>query len=465
MEKSGPTPSWPAGPAGAAKEEHLLLLRNATTSGLLLDIHTFWFVSVYFWSQNVRDSRSPSYLAVSQAGGLVGGVWGKRDLRCCFYHPPWQLGWTQRLGWKDCCCGWRWLDLLAISRMLCSVAVSGVMLPLMPDLGGRGGGNRHGKKWPYTLRFRSVPGRLAAGSARVAQEEHLLLLRNATAARLLLDCPYIRVGWYRFTLHAFRRQLRAWPGGGGGGARSWKEMFLSTARRRRRAWPEGGGGVFGPGSEGAAAGRSSGRGVCFLRLSPLTLCLARRRRRRGAHLDRGLQHRLPFAICYVRLSPPTSGLARRRRRRGAQLEGDISVHSSRRLPGGVGGGALSWIGSLLSTPLDADFEPGPEGAAVGRSAGRGVCFVRLSPPTSGKALRAVSQKSFQGGGGLGGGGGCNAEYPDSYISQYSLLCHSYSTDVHRSMSGCCLRKHMSYPVMDSLFYYIRKSWSSQWNWQ
>ena len=36
------------GPAGAAQEELLLLLRIATASGLLLDIHSFGFVSVYF---------------------------------------------------------------------------------------------------------------------------------------------------------------------------------------------------------------------------------------------------------------------------------------------------------------------------------------------------------------------------------------------------------------------------------
>ena len=91
---------------------------------LLLDccwnIYTCWFVSFYIWSQNVHSS-TPSYLAVS--GGLAGGVQEKRDLLGCFYHPPWQLlRW--RLGWKDCCCCWLWLDLLAISRMLCSVTKS-----------------------------------------------------------------------------------------------------------------------------------------------------------------------------------------------------------------------------------------------------------------------------------------------------------------------------------------------------
>ena len=40
-------------------------------------------------------------------------VLGKKDLRGCFYHPPWQLlGW--RLDWKDCCCGSLLLDLLAL---------------------------------------------------------------------------------------------------------------------------------------------------------------------------------------------------------------------------------------------------------------------------------------------------------------------------------------------------------------
>ena len=36
------------------------------------------------------------------------------------------------------CCGWFSLDLLAILRMLCSVAVSGVMLPTVPGLRRRG---------------------------------------------------------------------------------------------------------------------------------------------------------------------------------------------------------------------------------------------------------------------------------------------------------------------------------------
>ena len=59
---------------------------------------------------------------------------------------------------------------------------------------------------------------------------------------------------------------------------------------------------FGPGSEAAA-----GRGVCFLRLPPPTLGLARRGGGRAA--GRG--------VCFLRLPPSTSGLVRRGRRRGA----------------------------------------------------------------------------------------------------------------------------------------------------
>ena len=118
-----PLSTGPPSPAGAAQEEHLLLLRNATAAGLL-DLCTCWFVSVYIRSQNAQTRR------LWRAGR---GKRGKMDLSCCFYHPSWQLlGW--RLGWKDYCCGWLLLDLPAISRMLCSVAVSGVMLPTVSDI-------------------------------------------------------------------------------------------------------------------------------------------------------------------------------------------------------------------------------------------------------------------------------------------------------------------------------------------
>ena len=151
-------------------------------------------------------------------------------------------------------------------------------------------------------------------------------------------------------------------------------------------------------------------------------------------------------VRFLRLSPPTSALGRRGRRRGAQLDGEFASYASRRRLGpdqvrhqesaaegalhflstplaadfGPGpeaavercGGMHSWTGSSLSTPfrLAADFGPNLEaaeergaagrdssrrrllawpggGAADVRSAGRGVRFLRLSPPTSGLARR------------------------------------------------------------------------------
>ena len=83
-----------------------------------------------------------------------------RDLRCCFFHTPWQLLWW-RLGWKDCCCRWLWRVLLAILRM---PAPSGVMLTTVPDL------RRKSQAWKeVACTQRLSPGRLAR------REEHLLL--------------------------------------------------------------------------------------------------------------------------------------------------------------------------------------------------------------------------------------------------------------------------------------------------
>ena len=140
-------------------------------------------------------------------------------------------------------------------------------------------------------------------------------------------------------------------------------------------------------------GRSAGRGVCFLRLPPPTSGLARRRQQRGARLDRELL-RTPLSladfgpgpeaaaegrsagrgVCFLRLSPPTLGLARIRRQ-----DGEFAFYASRRRLrawlGGGGCGARSWVQIFLSTPRAADFGPRPEGAVEGRAAfWPGVCF-------------------------------------------------------------------------------------------
>ena len=58
----------------------------------------------------------------------------------------------------------------------------------------------------------------------------------------------------------------------------------------------------------------------------------------------------------------------------------------RALPGEGVGGARSWTRNSLSTPLATDFGPGPDGAAGGRAAGRGVCFSTLLAANFGPGL-------------------------------------------------------------------------------
>ena len=58
---------------------------------------------------------------------------------CCCYPTGRGLSLPSRrsgggLAERTCCCRWLSLALLAISRMPCSVAVSGVMLPTVPNL-------------------------------------------------------------------------------------------------------------------------------------------------------------------------------------------------------------------------------------------------------------------------------------------------------------------------------------------
>ena len=66
------------------------------------------------------DLTFPFYLSVF--GRLSGGWQKRRDRR----RPPWQLL-RRRLGWKDGCCRRLCRVLLEISRLLCSVAASGVI--------------------------------------------------------------------------------------------------------------------------------------------------------------------------------------------------------------------------------------------------------------------------------------------------------------------------------------------------
>ena len=108
---------------------------------------------------------------------------------------------------------------------------------------------------------------------------------------------------------------------------------------------------FGPGLERALEGRAAGRGVCSLRLSPLTLGLARRRTAERR-----------YSSFFPLLSPSTSGLAWRRRWRGAQLHRELAFYASRhRL-----WARPRWGGQRGGAQLDAEF-----------------AFLCFSPPSSG----------------------------------------------------------------------------------
>ena len=177
-EKCPNTHSFPQGHL-AMREWHRMRRYCINTTRLDCWIHgyTCLVMAVYMCSQNVcslDDSLLPSSLWPAGRRML-----GTRDLCCSFNHPPRQLlRW--RLACKDCYCSWLSLYLLAISALLCSVAVSGVMLPTVPVLCRRQSNRyRMTRKWPCTHRLAGP-----AGQARVVQQEHLLLQWNTSALGL-----------------------------------------------------------------------------------------------------------------------------------------------------------------------------------------------------------------------------------------------------------------------------------------
>ena len=81
-----------------------------------------------------RGASFSSSLGVVHCFGPVTMAKGHMDKEFASlrFSPPSSGRW--RPSWKDCCYGWLWRVLLAIPTMLCSVAVSGVMLPTVPGL-------------------------------------------------------------------------------------------------------------------------------------------------------------------------------------------------------------------------------------------------------------------------------------------------------------------------------------------
>ena len=134
LERSGlhsPLSAGATGPARAAQEKHLLLQLNASALGLHLTTLARFHVPVYMMSQNVRR------LDVSF---LPGRLWpaGREDAGKEGPAPP-ALAAAQV---------WLWRVLLAISRMLCSITVSRVMLPTVSDLGRKSQARREVARHP-----------------------------------------------------------------------------------------------------------------------------------------------------------------------------------------------------------------------------------------------------------------------------------------------------------------------------
>ena len=129
------------------------------------------------------DSTTPSYLVVS--GRQAGWLRGKRDLRCSFYHLPWQLlRW--RFGWKESYSLLLRLaragpQLLVISQMPCSRVLRRsvgcyVAVCAWPSQE-REKQNQARNKVARHSPLSTAP----AGPAGAEEEEHLLLHRDASA--------------------------------------------------------------------------------------------------------------------------------------------------------------------------------------------------------------------------------------------------------------------------------------------
>ena len=133
-----------SGLAGAAEKEGLLLLRIDAAAGLdCCWIHGLGWLRLYSCGLRMcDDSLLPRRLWPADQEGVSAGKEGPA-LQFLINFLSSLLAAAQveaclELAGRTRCCGWFSLDLLAILRMLCSVAVSGVMLPTVPGLRRRG---------------------------------------------------------------------------------------------------------------------------------------------------------------------------------------------------------------------------------------------------------------------------------------------------------------------------------------
>ena len=227
------------------------LERKSNNQGqhLLVDccwnICTCWFVSIYIWSQKVlrlNDSLLPRRHWRAGRGGA-----GKEGPVRLFLSSPLAAARVEA-----------WLEGLLLLLALAGPAGDlknallrrrlGCLLPTVPDP------HRKKKKKKQTWKEVARHPPLSAGPAcpaRVAQEEHLMLLRKATAAGLLLEHMYVLVCIciYLVSERAPTRRLPPTSGvavsGGLAGGATGKEgpalLFLSSplAAAQVEAWLEG----------------------------------------------------------------------------------------------------------------------------------------------------------------------------------------------------------------------------------
>ena len=145
------------------------------------------------WSAGQKEIPSGKFVRKVVKSALE---FGKKN-PSYFYHPPLQrLGW--RPGWKDCCCGWALAGPAGDPKnaLLRGVLCCRLCLTFT---------EKTKQAWKEVARHPQLSAG-SAGPAGEAQEEHLLLLRNARAAGLLLEHMYVLVC---ICIHTFGLRMSA----------------------------------------------------------------------------------------------------------------------------------------------------------------------------------------------------------------------------------------------------------------
>ena len=186
---------------------------------------------MYMWSQKVRrldDTLLPRLLWLAGRGGA-----GKRDPRRSAAVSIIPLGSRSGGGSAQRLEGLLLRLALAGRKTLCSSAVSGVMLPIVPDLAEKRkktGMERSDRELLCTPLADFGPGPETAAERRSAGRGVYFLRLSPQTSGQARTRPRRRRQDGEFAFYASRSRLRVWLGGGpggGGGARSWIEAFFA----------------------------------------------------------------------------------------------------------------------------------------------------------------------------------------------------------------------------------------------